>query len=65
MATALNTVASAAKIIGVMQLALGACQERTALWDHVRSEGELLAVENEHVAIFNKVFLAITALAKC
>ena len=65
MATALDTVASAAETIGVMQLALGACQERTALWDHIRSKGELLAVENEHVAVLNKVFLAITALAKC
>ena len=60
----IDTVA-AADTVGVMELALGAGEERGALGHHFRGEGELLAVKDEHVAVFNEVFLAISALTQC
>ena len=59
----INTVATA-KTKGVMELSLGAGEESSALGHHLWGEGELLAVENEHVAVLDEIFLAISALAK-
>ena len=59
----IDTVA-AAKTKGVMELSLGAGEESSALGHHFWGKGELLAVENEHVAVLDEIFLAIAALAK-
>ena len=46
----------------VGKMALLAAQEGSALWNHRRRKGKLLAVENDHVVSFKQVLFAISAL---
>ena len=53
-----------AEVVSVWKVALIAGEKIGTRWYHFWREGELLAVENEHVARFMYVMIALSTLGK-